>query len=120
MQNGMSALPPKADMCSATRYVRFVPKADIAPGSLPERRTIKRKLFSADFDYLISAATASAIMSQRYRLLEEAPVGKISLATEFYLRNVCLIAPASKAVTTTGRTTWERSGLRCSGCSRQG
>ena len=30
-QKGMSALPPKADMCSATRYVRFVPKADIAP-----------------------------------------------------------------------------------------
>ena len=29
MQNGMSALPPIADMCSATRYVRFVPKADI-------------------------------------------------------------------------------------------
>jgi hypothetical protein len=26
----MFALPPKADMCSATRYVRFVPKADIA------------------------------------------------------------------------------------------
>ena len=25
----MSALPPKADMCSATRHVRFVPKADI-------------------------------------------------------------------------------------------
>jgi hypothetical protein len=25
----MSALPPKADICSATRYVRFVPKADI-------------------------------------------------------------------------------------------
>jgi hypothetical protein len=24
----MSALPPKADMCSATRYVRFVPIAD--------------------------------------------------------------------------------------------
>ena len=29
VQNGMSALPPKADMCSATRYVRFVPIADI-------------------------------------------------------------------------------------------
>jgi hypothetical protein len=28
-QKGMSALPPKADMCGATRYVRFVPKADI-------------------------------------------------------------------------------------------
>ena len=26
----MSALPPKADMCSATRYVRFVPIADIS------------------------------------------------------------------------------------------
>ena len=25
----MSALPPIADMCSATRHVRFVPKADI-------------------------------------------------------------------------------------------
>ena len=31
MQKGMSALPPKADMCSATRYVRFVPIADILP-----------------------------------------------------------------------------------------
>ena len=29
MQNGMSALTPKADMCSATRHVRFVPIADI-------------------------------------------------------------------------------------------
>jgi hypothetical protein len=26
----MSALPPKADMCSAVGDVRFVPKADIA------------------------------------------------------------------------------------------
>ena len=29
-QKVMSALPSKADMCGATRYVRFVPKADIA------------------------------------------------------------------------------------------
>ena len=28
-QKVMSALPPKADMCSATRDVRFVPKADM-------------------------------------------------------------------------------------------
>jgi hypothetical protein len=28
-QKGMSALPPKADICSATRYVRFVPIADM-------------------------------------------------------------------------------------------
>ena len=31
VQQLMSALPPKADMCSATRHVRFVPIADIAP-----------------------------------------------------------------------------------------
>ena len=29
VQNGMSALPSKADMCSAQAHVRFVPKADI-------------------------------------------------------------------------------------------
>ena len=29
MQKGMSALHPKADMCSATSDVRFVPIADI-------------------------------------------------------------------------------------------
>ena len=33
LQNVMSALPPKADMCGATRDVRFGPKADIAPTS---------------------------------------------------------------------------------------
>ena len=31
VQNGMSALPPKADMCSATRGCPLVPIADIAP-----------------------------------------------------------------------------------------
>jgi len=31
VQNGMSALPPRADICSATAYVRFGPKADIEP-----------------------------------------------------------------------------------------
>jgi hypothetical protein len=30
-QNVMSALPPKADMCGATKDVRFGPKADIEP-----------------------------------------------------------------------------------------
>ena len=31
VQNVMSALTPKADMCSAIAHVRFVPIADIAP-----------------------------------------------------------------------------------------
>ena len=29
VQNSMSALPPKADMCGALAYVRFVPIADV-------------------------------------------------------------------------------------------
>ena len=33
MRNAMSALPPKADMCSAPAHVRFVPKADIGPST---------------------------------------------------------------------------------------
>jgi hypothetical protein len=32
VQKVMSALTPKADVCSATRYVRFVPIADICEG----------------------------------------------------------------------------------------
>jgi hypothetical protein len=34
MQEGMSALPLKADMCSALAHVRFVPQADITPYSI--------------------------------------------------------------------------------------
>ena len=34
----MSALPPKADMCGATRHVRFVPIADIAPAGCCSER----------------------------------------------------------------------------------
>ena len=34
VQKGMSALPPKADMCSATSDVRKVPKADITAAFL--------------------------------------------------------------------------------------
>ena len=34
----MSALPPKADMCSATQYVRFVPIADIGYLCVPNIR----------------------------------------------------------------------------------
>ena len=29
VRKGMSALPPIADICGATQYVRFVPKADM-------------------------------------------------------------------------------------------
>src|SRR5262245_46753727 len=35
-QKAMSALPPKADMCGATRDVRFGPIADIRPHSIDQ------------------------------------------------------------------------------------
>ena len=39
VQPGVSALPPKADMCGATRDVRYGPKADIARAiQSPHRR----------------------------------------------------------------------------------
>jgi hypothetical protein len=59
VQNGMSALPPKADICSAPANVRFVPIADIATlfdhliGAQQERfRDRKPERFgSLDVDY---------------------------------------------------------------------
>ena len=35
VQNGMSALPPTADICSAQAHVRFVPIADMRLFELP-------------------------------------------------------------------------------------
>ena len=56
----MSALPPKADMCGATRDVRFVPIADIA-----------QMEFGLDFVYsakarpiIVLAVSASALGSK--------------------------------------------------------
>ena len=45
----MSALPPKADMCSAARYVRFVPIADILASQRDVRSYLDcvAKLFAA-------------------------------------------------------------------------
>ena len=43
-QKAMSALPPKADMCGATRDVRFVPIADICVElSCAKRKTAARR-----------------------------------------------------------------------------
>ena len=44
VQNGMSALPPKADMCSALGDVRFVPIADIEglPGKVVDFRQTRQ------------------------------------------------------------------------------
>ena len=40
----MSALPPNADMCSATAHVCFGPKADVAPSSDTTKETAYRAL----------------------------------------------------------------------------
>ena len=43
LQNVMSALPPKADICSAQADVRLVPKADIARFIRSTRRDEQRR-----------------------------------------------------------------------------
>ena len=48
VQNGMSALPPKADMCGATSDVRFGPVADMLnklSGKYSERKSAFLRFF---------------------------------------------------------------------------
>ena len=47
-QKVMSALPPKADICGATRDVRFVPKADIASKLVRAAQNVLRNSINAD------------------------------------------------------------------------
>ena len=58
VQKGMSALPPKADMCSATRYVRFVPIADIIhrASQIEDRLAAVSPKSDLVFDHAASAA----------------------------------------------------------------
>src|SRR5215475_7787828 len=44
-QNGMSALPPKADMCGATRYVRYGPIADMTTNMFTITNTMVERPF---------------------------------------------------------------------------
>ena len=44
VQKGMSALPPKADMCGALGHVRFGPKADMCSAQADVRFTPNRDI----------------------------------------------------------------------------
>ena len=44
LQKVMSALPPKADMCSALANVRYVPKADIDCDLAGFRQAVSHKI----------------------------------------------------------------------------
>jgi hypothetical protein len=48
LQKGMSALPPKADMCGALTDVRFGPKADIAASNFDVCSTFKSDIYYLD------------------------------------------------------------------------
>jgi hypothetical protein len=48
VQKQMSAIPPKADICSALAGVRFVPIADITHMSLSNSKTVGRRGRSCD------------------------------------------------------------------------
>jgi hypothetical protein len=57
VQNMMSALHPKADMCSATNDVRFGPKADtkyVTPSRHPSHTTRTGRTLARDFNALLS------------------------------------------------------------------
>src|SRR4029453_12356656 len=58
----MSALPPKADMCSATRDVRFGPKADMLSSC-----EYKSPIFDGLADYVLASWTfiSSLIVTRR-------------------------------------------------------
>ena len=64
----MSALPPKADMCSATRYVRFMPIADILLETLldtHEGYCSRGRLFQLLFFFRHSIRFVTAIARKR-------------------------------------------------------
>ena len=50
-QKSMSALPPKADMCSATRHVCFVPIADILASQRDVRSYLESGHLLASIEY---------------------------------------------------------------------
>ena len=65
-QNAMSALPPKADMCSAQGNVRFVPIADITVALDMSAFDPKRTLPKSDLAYRASTRSLkSAIAAKR-------------------------------------------------------
>src|SRR5262249_1614207 len=58
-QEAMSALPPKADMCGATRDVRFGPKADLMCFS-PRNSAAPRRLDCGDVDFFMPIIASNA------------------------------------------------------------
>src|SRR5262245_47989239 len=83
VQNGMFALPPKADMCSANSYVRFGPNPEVGTTRLPGSN------WSSDRSYLCngdagdrSEEHTSELQSLRHlvcRLLLEKKKNRITL-----------------------------------------
>ena len=71
VQNGMSALPPIADMCGATRYVRFVSKADILRGE----QHVETLLIRLSLPQIKSARTDGAVHQAQAALRCAPPTG---------------------------------------------
>jgi len=85
----MSALPPKADMCSATRYVRQVPIADI------NNKTGSPPYTASDFHCggnLETPTTVCADVLVKYK--HEASSGQLDFTDTGVNRNIC--GPAGK------------------------
>ena len=68
VQKGMSALPPKADMCSALAHVRFVPIADIDHVSHSDPRAKKETACWRSLRNLVKRfAQAAAALASAFR-----------------------------------------------------
>src|SRR5262245_51100287 len=71
-QQVMSALPPKADMCSAVANVRFGPKADITAPCLPRTRRQYREREGLHSGRSLKGGHSicrRALVKQKWRLL---------------------------------------------------
>src|SRR6516164_6529237 len=73
VQTGMSALPPKADMCGARAHVRFGPKADSCSAAKSiairsprgEQRTSRDKLKPSGLAYVSFTFQKSGVLNLR-------------------------------------------------------
>ena len=76
-RSGMSALPPKADMCGATRHVRFTPESGHVQCNKAMSALCQKRTYSAN---VISSLSGRRLLSggSRWRHIQFIGVGSMS------------------------------------------
>jgi hypothetical protein len=89
VQKGMSALPPKADMCGATRDVRYGPIADIQDTNREANlRRVPSSLRSSDGSRILSNL-GSRCSGHAQRLIIPLSVVRTRLNTQGIQKSLC-------------------------------